>query len=177
MQLRWPLHPVKPRQYTHFPACETLSLSLPMWMNVRNDSSTFLLTGVTKLQDQIGVVNQARTTNQSALCPSWLDGYNTASGYGSVVAYPASRLILTCNSSISASYTCTDSTSSEPESSALIMDGGVDVQNFWSTSAVNGSTGQPLATLLLNAQLLDMLGQIMPVGRLCKSSNSLCKQH
>lgn len=61
-----------------------------------------------------------------------------------------------------AAYTCSDITTTV--GSAEETNSGVDVDNFWSTSAVDTASGRPLANLLLDGQVQDMSGQVMPVG-------------
>lgn len=123
-------------------------------------------TGAASLEAQLAVVgNTSFGTNTTAQipCESWQSpaSNNTAGGYGDVIAYPASRVVLTCGPDAGSSYTCTDGTSRAAPSGP---NGSVDVHDFWSTSDVDDETGRPLARLLLHAQLQDMLGQVMPIG-------------
>ena len=103
-------------------------------------------------------------------CQSWqtAGAANTAAHYGDVIAYPAATLAVSCSQNAHASYTCSDdsnSTAQNSTSASTTAHGTVNVDNFWSTSAVDSATGKPLATLMLLGQVQDLAGQVMPLGK------------
>ena len=123
--------------------------------------------GSLELSDQAAVIQQASEGQQARLLPdsyhNSLGNDNRATHYGNLIAYPAAHVVVGCSQDAQATYTCTDSLNNRELAST--ENAGAVVHNFWSTSAVDASTGRPLAALALTAQLQDMVGQIMPVGR------------
>ncbi len=75
------------------------------------------------------------------------------------MAYPAKQLAATCHdaqtSQLKNLYTCQNAT----------INSVVQIDNFWSTSAVDPVHGQPVAHVLVDVLVLDDLGQQVSTGK------------
>ena len=92
------------------------------------------------------------------VCPAWSDSGNQSPGYGDVIAYPANHLQAKCHEASTQQhnnvYTCTEDA----------VTGMPVISNFWSTSAVDASTSKPLARVLIDVRVLDVMNQTVAMG-------------
>ena len=94
------------------------------------------------------------------MCPVWNTSGNSCSNYGNVIGYPPHRLQVKCHQGsaglqANSVYSCLD----EPGSSKVV------ISNFWSTTGVDQATNMPLAALLLDALVFDLINQTVSMGK------------
>ena len=118
--------------------------------------------------------NQTSDTSNSTLpiiCPDWQAASNSATNYGNTVAYPAAPLLIQCIPYTLDGYSCA-------QPAAASTSNGVIIQDFWSTSAVDPATDQPVARLVLDVAMLDMGNQTMLMGaEPCYALTKCCRDN
>ena len=82
------------------------------------------------------------------------------------MAYPAKQLAAKCHESRTSQldkfYTCQNAAA----------DSATQIDNFWSTSAVDPVLGQSVAHVMVDVLVLDDLGQPVSIGEVQKQSRS-----
>ena len=99
------------------------------------------------------------TAEPPELCSTWISANNSSPGYGDIIAYPAIRLQAKCHESTSqqqrSAYTCSE----DPVNHLPV------ISNYWSTSAMDDATNQPLARVLVDVLALDITNQTVTIGK------------
>lgn len=104
--------------------------------------------------DQIAQIHGNQAADVAVPCQTWRDAQNSASSYGPVMAYPAAGLVISCNGTSHPSQfgdlpVCSDAyTDSKPSRGYAAQ-----LDNFWSTSALQGPDQTPVSDMLLGVQL------------------------
>ena len=101
---------------------------------------------------------EADSDKPPEVCPAWSESGNQSPGYGDVIAYPASHLQAKCHEATTQqqdnAYTCVEDA----------VTGMPVITNFWSTGAVDTKTSKPLARVLIDVRVLDVMNQTVAIG-------------
>lgn len=108
---------------------------------------------------QLSLQNATPSKAPPQLCPFWSPSTDPTQGYGAIIVYPAKQVQPACHEDVTeqqdTAYTCR----LDPATGMPVID------NFWSTSAIDENTEQPLARLLVDVLVLDDMGQPVSNGR------------